>query len=88
MDLKLKALSLGATNFRKSNKKNKKWKVKYNNRWIDFGDSRYQDYTQHKDKTRQKSYLKRAKGIKDRKGNLTYKNKNTPNYWSIRLLWT
>jgi len=54
---------------------------------IGFGHKDYQDYTQHKDEKRRTSYLKRAKGIKDKNGNLTWKNKNTANYWAIRYLW-
>ena len=54
---------------------------------IHFGDSRYQDFRQHKDEKRRTSYLKRAKGIKNKQGNLTWKDKNTKNYWSIRYLW-
>ena len=38
---------------------------------INFGDSRFEDYTQHKDKDRQKSYLTRAKGIKNKQGEFT-----------------
>lgn len=38
-------------------------------------------------KEQRKSYLARAKGIKDKNGNLTWKDKNTANYWSIRFLW-
>jgi len=72
----------------KSNRKNKKFKVLVdNNKIIHFGDSRYEDFTQHNDKKRQVSYCKRAKGIKDKNGNLTYKNKNTANYWSYNFLW-
>lgn len=72
----------------KSNRKNKKFKVLVdNNKIIHFGDSRYEDFTQHKDKKRQVSYCKRAKGITDKNGNLTYKNKNTANYWSYFWLW-
>ncbi len=41
----------------------------------------------HGDKKRQASYLARAKGIKNKKGELTYKDKNTANYWSINYLW-
>tara|TARA_R110000796_G_scaffold219118_3_gene335156 strand:- start:1225 stop:1506 length:282 start_codon:yes stop_codon:yes gene_type:complete len=51
---------------------------------INFGDSRYEVYYQHKDKQRQKSYLARAKGIRDKNGNLTWKDKNTANYWSVK----
>jgi len=41
----------------------------------------------HNDPERRKRYLSRAKGIKNKKGELTYKDKNTANYWSIRYLW-
>ena len=41
----------------------------------------------HGDAVRRRSYLARAKGIKNMKGELTYKDKNTANYWSIRYLW-
>lgn len=54
---------------------------------IGFGNKNYQDFTEHKDLERRRRYLKRAKGIKDKDGNLTYKNKNTKNYWSIKYLW-
>ena len=74
-----------------SKAKNKKYSVyvKANNKsgmkLIHFGDSRYEDFTQHKNKERQLSYLKRAKGIKNNKGELTWKNKNTANYWAVKL---
>ena len=54
---------------------------------INYGDSRFEDYTQHKDKVRQKSYLTREKGIKNKQGELTYKDKNSANYWAINYLW-
>jgi len=41
----------------------------------------------HNDLERRKRYLARAKGIKDKNGNLTYKDKNTSNYWSVNYLW-
>ncbi len=41
----------------------------------------------HNDPKRRQSYLKRARGIKDKDGNLTYKDKNTANYYAIKLLW-
>ena len=76
----------------KSKAKNKKFSVYVKSKSggikiIHFGDSRYQDFRQHKDEKRRTSYLKRAKGIRDKNGNLTWKDKNTPNYWSIRYLW-
>jgi len=54
---------------------------------IHFGDKRYEDFRQHKDQKRRKSYLARAKGIRDKQGRLTWKNKNSKNYWAIRILW-
>lgn len=65
-------------------------------RLIHFGDSRYGQYKDkigeyssldHNDKQRRKSYLARSKGIKNKKGELTWKDKNSANYWSIRTLW-
>ena len=35
-----------------------------------------------------KSYLARSKGIKDKQGNLTYKDKNSKNYWSRKVHWS
>ena len=72
-----------------SKAKNKKYSVYVKSdtglKLIHFGDTRYKDFTQHKDKQRQKSYLARAKGIKNKKGELTWTNKNTANYWAVRL---
>ena len=86
--------------FQKSTRKNKKYMVLYNGNWIHFGDlskpsQQYRDSTplklysnlDHLDEVRKKSYLSRAKGIKDKNGNLTYQDKNSPNYYSINFLW-
>lgn len=54
---------------------------------INFGDRRYKDFRQHKDKKRRASYLARAKGIRNKAGKLTWKDKNTKNYWSVHYLW-
>ena len=58
-----------------------------NPKLIHFGHKDYKDFTQHKDETRRKSYLARAKGIKNKEGKLTWKDKNTKNYWSVHYLW-
>lgn len=75
----------------KSKAKNKKFSVYVmkdgKKKLINYGDSRYEDFTQHKDKERRKSYLLRAKGIRNKKGELTYKDKNSANYWSVKTLW-
>ena len=70
-----------------SNRKNKEYQILYNNNWIHFGDKRYADYLIHKDEERRPRYRKRASKIKDKAGNLTFNNKNGPNYWSYHLLW-
>ena len=56
-------------------------------RLIHFGDSNMEDFTQHKDEKRRKSYLARAKGIKNKNGDFTWLDKNSANYYSVRLLW-
>ena len=83
--------------FQKSTRKNKKYMVNYDHKWIHFGDTRYDQYEDkalglykdqnHYDKRRRESYLKRAKGIKDKNGNLTYLDKTSPNYYSVKFLW-
>tara|TARA_R110000823_G_scaffold199979_3_gene330988 strand:+ start:196 stop:468 length:273 start_codon:yes stop_codon:yes gene_type:complete len=73
---------------------NKKYSVyvKANNnkgyKIIHFGSSAYGDFASGTATASQRSaYLKRARGIKDGEGRLTYKNKNSANYWSIKYLW-
>lgn len=85
--LREKALKLGGQELKRSERKNKKLAVLYNNNWIHFGDRRYMDFTQHKNLERRKSYLKRARGIRDKEGRLTHKNKNKSNFWAINILW-
>lgn len=67
----------------KSNRKNKKFMVldPKSNKFIHFGDSRYEDFTKHKDEERRKNYLKRSKGINDSK------DKYNSNNLSRNILW-
>tara|TARA_R110000822_G_C15136930_1_gene475761 strand:- start:169 stop:447 length:279 start_codon:yes stop_codon:yes gene_type:complete len=58
-----------------------------NPKLIHYGHRDYQDFRQHKDKKRRESYLARAKGIKNKEGKLTWKDKNSKNYWAIKTLW-
>tara|TARA_R110000796_G_scaffold171474_1_gene288576 strand:+ start:83 stop:328 length:246 start_codon:yes stop_codon:yes gene_type:complete len=71
----------------KSTRKNKKFMVLTNNGIIHFGDSRYLDFSNHGDKKKQSAYCKRAKGITNKKGELTYKDKDSANYWSFNYIW-
>ena len=56
-------------------------------RLIHFGDSTMSDMTKHKDKKRQKSYLARSGGIRNKQGKLTANDKNSANYWSRKVHW-
>lgn len=65
-------------------------------RLIHFGDSNQQQFfdkigdfkdLNHNDEKRRKSYLARSKGIKNKEGELTWKDKNSANHWAIKTLW-
>ena len=54
-----------------------------NNKWVNFGQMGYEDYTKHHDKTRRKNYLTRTKGmLGDWKS-----NKYSANNLSRSILW-
>jgi phage anti-repressor protein len=82
-----KAYALGADDLVNSWVGYKKYAVWYRDRWIHFGDVRYEDYTTHGDDDRRDRYRKRASKIKNRYGEYTYRNKNYPNFWAYHLLW-
>ncbi len=86
--LRKKALSLGATDFRKSKKKGKKYDVIYKGKVVSFGSAGMSDFTIHKDKARRDRYRARHSKIKLKDGRLAYKVKGTPAYFSWRILWT
>jgi len=54
---------------------------------VHFGDSSMQDFRQHKDPERRKSFLARSGGIKNKSGELTKNDKFSANYWSRKVLW-
>jgi len=67
-----------------STRKNKKYMIlNDDNKYIHFGDNRYEDFTKHNDLERRKRYLDRASKIK---GNWK-KDKYSPNSLAINLLW-
>lgn len=83
-----------------SKRKNKKYsvyvKVDGKTKLIHFGDSRMQQFKDklhhykrldHNDSKRRESYRKRAMGITNKKGEKTYNDKNTANYWAFTTLW-
>ena len=82
------AKNLGAESLDYSPRKNNKYMVKLpGGKKVHFGSPKYEDYTIHKDKERRDKYLSRATKIKNKKGELTYTNPESSNYWSVHLLW-
>jgi len=83
-------VKIGKYDYQKSTSKSKKLMVIVEGKKIH---EQFKDKTDiwksknHGDDKRRKSYLSRAKGIKDKNGNLTWKNPKSPNYHSIRILW-
>lgn len=85
--------------FKKSTRKGKKYMViTPKGKKIHFGALGYQHYKDttglnlysnlnHLDKSRRKNYLSRAKGIKNKQGKLTWKDKESPNYYAVKYLW-
>ena len=83
-----KAKDLGAESLDYSSRKHNKYVVTLpGSKKVHFGNNKYSDYLIHKDKNRRERYLKRSKGIKNKLRELTYKNPESPNYWSVNLLW-
>jgi hypothetical protein len=67
-----------------STRKNKKYMIlNDDDKYIHFGDSRFEDFTKHNDLERKKRYLDRATKIK---GNWK-KDKYSPNLLSQNILW-
>jgi len=54
-----------------------------NEKWINFGQIGYEDFTKHKDKKRRKNYLTRSRGMR---GNWK-SNPYSANNLSIHILW-
>lgn len=68
-----------------SHNKHKKYTIydPKHDKWVNFGQMGYEDYTKHKNKTRRHNYLTRSSKIK---GNWK-KNKYSPNNLSMNILW-
>ena len=87
--LSKKAKKLGAESLDYSKRKNNKYVVKLpSGKNLHFGLSQYPDFLIHKDNERKEKYLSRAKKIKNKKGELTYENSESANFWSVNLLWS
>ena len=87
--LSKKAKKLGAESLDYSKRKNNKYVVKLpSGKNLHFGSSQHSDYLIHKDNERKEKYLSRAMKIKNKKGELTYENPESANFWSVNLLWS
>ena len=87
--LSKKAKKLGAESLDYSKRKNNKYVVKLpGGKNLHFGSSQYPDFLIHKDNERKEKYLSRAKKIKNKKGELTFENPESANFWSVNLLWS
>ena len=51
---------------------------------VRYGDPHMEDYTQHHNKDRRKSYRARAKGILNKSGQPAYKDFFSPAHWSMK----
>ena len=65
----------------KPTRKYKKYSVLIGHKKINFGDDRYEDYTQHQDPKRKALYIQRHKKNED------WNNPLTAGWWSRYLLW-
>ena len=54
---------------------------------VHFRSKKLADYLTHKDDDRRDKYLARATKIKNKQGELTHKNPESANFWSVNLLW-
>ena len=54
---------------------------------IHFGDSSMGDFSLGASQARRKSYLARSAKIRDGQGNLTYRNRDSANFWSRKVNW-
>ena len=87
--LSKKAQKLGAESLDYSKRKNNKYVVTLpGGKKLHFGSSKYPDFLIHRDEDKKDKYLSRAKKIKNKKGELTFENPESANYWSVNLLWS
>lgn len=76
----------------KSNKPGKKFMVRVfipktgRDKIVHYGNSQYEDFTQHKDPKRKRNYLIRSSFIK-KGGSLSKNDYTSPNFWARRKLW-
>ena len=94
-------IKIGKYEYQKSTRKDKKLMVTVKQsdgkqKTIHFGSAKMEQFKDktniwkdknHLDEKRRTNYLNRSKGIKNKKGELTYNNPESPNYHSRKILW-
>jgi|688.fasta_scaffold2478688_1 hypothetical protein len=85
--LKNKSLRLGATDFGISKTKNKRFYVIYDSKKINFGSTTNNTFIDHNNEDKKRAWIARHTKIKNKNGELVYKLKSSPDYWSYHILW-
>ena len=86
--LEKKALDLGATEFGRSKRKDKKYYVVYQGKKINFGSASGQTFLDHGDEKKKENWKARHSKIKDKDGVPFYTKKTSAEFWSTHILWS
>jgi len=86
-ELKEQAIKLGATEFGKSKRKDKKYYVVYEGKKINFGSAAGQTFLDHKDEKKKENWKKRHSKIVDKDGVPFYTKKTSAEFWATKILW-
>ena len=88
---------IGSYTYEKSTRKDKKLMTKVDGKTIHFGNPKYEHFKDrtgiwshldHKDKKRRENYLTRSGKIKNKQGELTKNDPQSPNWHSRKILWS
>lgn len=82
-----KAIFYGAKEFGISNRKNKRFYVLYNNKYIHFGAKSGKTFFDHSNEKIKKAWRSRHSKIINKDGIPFYKIKSSPEFWSWNILW-
>jgi hypothetical protein len=85
--LRNKALSLGATFFDISDRKNKRYYVIYEDKKIHFGSKDGTTFIDHKDEKKRTAWKARHSKILNKDGVKVITLKTSPSYWANVILW-
>jgi hypothetical protein len=86
--LEKKAFDLGATEFGKSKRKDKKYYVVYQGKKINFGSAGGQTFLDHGDEKKKENWKARHSKIVDKNGIPFYTKKTSAEHYSYYLLWS